>query len=218
MLTNRDSGDKPLTDALQLMSEEGLTSVAVVDNAMNVIGNISTADVKHLTNISSLPLLKSSCLHFISVILSERGVENGKDSFPVFHVSPYSTLAHTTAKLVATKAHRMWVVEGSSPSPSAPATPATTPAMLVAPLGSTPASPGLNATFPAISAAAGVSGRLTGVITLTDILNLFARQSGLHPSDPNDQRQRRRRSSSSSMKASVDFGRVSRSSFDIRRQ
>lgn len=43
------SGDKSLADCLQLMSNEGLTSIAVVDNAMNVIGNISTADVKLLT-------------------------------------------------------------------------------------------------------------------------------------------------------------------------
>jgi CBS domain-containing protein len=206
-----------LTDALRLMSDEGLTSVAVVDNALNVVGNISTTDVKHLTNTSSLPHLKQSCLHFISVILSERGVENGKDPFPVFHVNPYSTLAHTTAKLVATKAHRMWVVEGSSPSPSAPATPALTPAILVPPYGSSPASPALNAVFPVVSGTTGISGRLTGVITLTDILNLFARQSGLHPSDPNDQRQRRRRSSSSSLRPSIDFGWGSGSSVELRR-
>jgi CBS domain-containing protein len=215
--TNITSGDKPLTNALRLMGDEGLSSVAVVDNAMNVIGNISTVDVKHLTNTSSLPLLKSSCLHFISVILSERGVENGKDPFPVFHVNPYSTLAHTTAKLIATKAHRMWVVEGSSPSPSAPATPAITPTVLVPPHGSSPASPALLPAFPIVSSKTGVSGRLTGVVSLTDILNLFARQSGLHPSDPNDQRQRRRRSSSSSLRPSMDLVRGSGSSMDIRR-
>ncbi len=65
--------------------------------------------------------------HFISIILSERGMENGKDSFPVFYVNPYSTLAHTVSKLVATKAHRVWVVESASPSPSTPATPAAVP-------------------------------------------------------------------------------------------
>ena len=56
--------------------------MAVVDNALNVVGNISTADVKLLTNTSSLPLLKATCIHFISVILSERGIGDGKDSFP----------------------------------------------------------------------------------------------------------------------------------------
>jgi hypothetical protein len=70
------------------MSNEGLTSIAVVDNAFNVVGNISTADIKLLTSSSKLPLLQSSCIHFISVILSERGIGDGKDSFPGKHLVP----------------------------------------------------------------------------------------------------------------------------------
>ncbi|KAF7915698.1 uncharacterized protein EAE98_011041 [Botrytis deweyae] len=204
------NGDKLLTDALQLMSNEGLTSIAVVDNAANVVGNISTADTKLLTHTSSLPLLQSSCIHFISVILSERGIGDGKDSFPVFHVNPYSTLAHTVAKLVATRSHRMWVVESASPSPSAPATPSLANASVVqqpSGSGSVPPSP----SFPAVSAAAlpgaRISGRLTGVITLSDILNLFARTTGLNPLNPNESRARRRRSSSSSLRPSIDSSR-----------
>ena len=88
------------------MDSEGISSLAVVDNAMNVIGNISTVDVKLLTKTSSLPLLRSSCIHFISIILSTRGMNEGKDSFPVFYVNPLSTLAHTIAKLMATNSHR----------------------------------------------------------------------------------------------------------------
>ncbi|KAM3086380.1 cell separation during budding [Clarireedia jacksonii] len=210
------NGDKLLTDALQLMSNEGVSSVAVVDNAANVVGNISTADTRLLTNTSSLPLLQSTCIHFISVILSERGIGDGKDSFPVFHVNPYSTLAHTVAKLVATRSHRMWVVESASPSPSAPATPSLQSAVIAQPLsGSVPPSP----SFPAVSAAAlpgaRISGRLTGVISLSDILNLFARTSGLNPKSPDESRARRRRSSSNSVRPSLDG--LSRSSIDLRR-
>ncbi|KAI9834242.1 MAG: hypothetical protein M1819_003080 [Sarea resinae] len=40
------NGDRKLTDALELMNNEGITSVAVVDAQLNVIGNISTVDVK----------------------------------------------------------------------------------------------------------------------------------------------------------------------------
>jgi len=43
-----------------------------------------------------------------------------------------------------------------------------------------------------------LSGRLSGVVSLTDILNLFARASGLNPHDPSELRQMRRRSSSAS--------------------
>ena len=120
------SGDKPLKEALMLMNNEGVTSLAVVDNNYNVVGNISNADVKvskirpkqvspealysqgHqlLTKSSSAPLLENTCIHFISVILSTRGMIDGKDSYPVFHINPQSTLAHTVAKLVATQAHR----------------------------------------------------------------------------------------------------------------
>jgi len=40
------SGDKPLSDALHVMNNEGVSSIVVVDYHLNVIGNISTADVK----------------------------------------------------------------------------------------------------------------------------------------------------------------------------
>lgn len=235
------NADAPLTDALLLMNNEGLTSVAVVDQGLNVVGNISTADVRHLTNATSLPLLKSSCMHFISVILSERGVERGRDSFPVFYVNPYSTLAHTVAKLVATNSHRMWVVESASPSPSAPATPllqasypAPTPATPSAVGAASPPAPTI--LIPSSTTSSGpqsplpgqaiasvpssalpgsqISGRLTGVVSLTDILNLFARSSGLQPSDPSEQRARRRRSSSSSVRPNLEGGRTS---VDMRR-
>lgn len=243
------------------MNSEGLTSVAVVDNGLNVVGNISTRDVQHLTSVASFPLLQSSCMHFISVILSERGVEEGRDSFPVFHVNPYSTLAHTVAKLVATRAHRMWVVDSPSPSPSAPHTPLLSPVQTTSSSVSsasiaTPSGPGHSRTpsgagilgspttangtsesgharrestvlTPSATAAAAaphspipvpggngggvpgftsvpasafpgahLSGRLSGVVSLTDILNLFAKTTGLRPSDPADIRARRRRSSS----------------------
>jgi CBS domain-containing protein len=192
--------------------------VAVVDNSLNVVGNISTADVKLLINAASLPLFHNTCLHFISVILSERGVEKGKDSFPVFYVSPYSTLAHTVAKLVATHSHRMWVVESASPSPSAPSTPSLGPAVHVPSAGPSSQTAVTGTHYPSVPASAlpgsHLSGRLTGVVTLTDILNLFARSTGLNPSDPSEQRARRRRSSSSSVRPSMDS---SRASIDIRR-
>ncbi|KAK9783536.1 hypothetical protein AB5N19_04305 [Seiridium cardinale] len=213
------SAESPLADALSLMNNEGLSSLAVIDNSRNVVGNISTVDVRLLTNAASLPLLQNTCMHFISVILNERGVEKGKDSFPVFYVNPYSTLAHTVAKLVATRSHRMWVVESASPSPSAPATPLLGPTVFVPNSTTNSQSPLATGThFPPVPtssmAGAHLSGRLTGVVTLTDILSLFAKTSGLNPSDPSEQRARRRRSSSSSFRPSLE---ASRSSVDLRR-
>ena len=202
------SSDVPLAKALVLMNDEGVTSVAVVDNGHNVVGNISVRDVRHLTSHSSANLFGQSCMHFISVILNERGVEEGRDAVPVFYVNPYSTLAHTVAKVVATNSHRMWIVESESPSPTQPATPvagshraSTNPS----PANSSRVSMDLAATLPA-SALAGkaISGKLSGVISLTDILNIFAKYTGLNPADPGEQRARRRRSSSTSLRPKLE--------------
>ncbi|OAX85240.1 hypothetical protein ACJ72_00400 [Emergomyces africanus] len=264
------NGDKPLSEALELMNSQGISSIAVVDNQLNVIGNISVVDVKLLTKSTSLPLLNDTCIHFISVILSTRGMHEGKDSFPVFHVHPQSTLAHTVAKIVATRSHRMWVTEPQSPSSSGPSTPSHSavhiplnspsstisaqppqsppPAPSISPpnLGPpalnnnwnpssptntitphlaqlhhpTPTSPAgppqalypqsMSTSIPAASLpGARLSGRLVGVVSLTDILNLYARASGLSPADPNIHRSQRRRSSSSSLgiRKSGDVGR-----------
>ncbi|GES60712.1 CBS domain protein [Aspergillus terreus] len=243
------NGDKPLCEALQIMNNEGISSIAVVDNHFNVVGNISTTDVKLLTRSSSLPLLRNTCTHFISVILSTRGLVDGKDSFPVFHVHPGSTLAHTVAKVVATKSHRLWVTDPLSPSSSGPPTPShssvhiplvtngtsssssqsqSQPPLQPPPSPSPPSAnyssshlpqpylpvPGpSSAVTPSIPASAlpgaRLSGRLVGVVSLTDILNLHARASGLSPADPAESRSRRRRSSSSSVsvRRSGEIGR-----------
>jgi len=246
------SGDRPLAEALALLLDEGISSLAVLDNANNVVGNISTTDTKLLTKSSSLPLLRNTCIHFISVILSTRGMYEGKDSFPVFHVTPMSTLAHSVAKLVATKSHRMWVTEPVSPMSSGPPTPALHTATMV-PMSShssaisagsgqhhvqppqstssdpqhvadaSPKTPMIAPSGPSISASslpgARISGRLVGVLSLTDILILFAKVGGLETADPNEIRLRRRRSSSSSVRRSIDLGsRPMRPSGDLSRR
>jgi len=54
------NGDKPLKEALTLMNNEGVTSLAVVDNHNNVVGNISNVDVK-----VGLSEVYAVCLGFI---------------------------------------------------------------------------------------------------------------------------------------------------------
>lgn len=223
------NGDKPLSDALLLMLTEGISSLPVLDAQKNVVGNISHVDVRLLTDTSAIPLLSMSCIHFIGVILSERGVQDGKDSYPVFHVTPFSSLAHTVAKLCATRSHRMWIVDAPSPASSVPPSPGVhtvVPPFSLANNGAgasareqphqtphqTSGAPVANPHV-AVSAGqlpgAGMSGGLSGVVSLTDVLNLFAKASGLAPNDPEEARRRRRRSSSSSLRPSMDSLRPS---------
>lgn len=88
----------------------------------------------------------------------------------------------------------------SIPAPSQATPHLPTPPHLYGNTESTPsATPPLVPSVPAAALpGARLSGRLVGVVSLTDVLNLHARASGLNPADPAEFR-RRRRSSSSSM-------------------
>lgn len=208
-------GDELLIMALYKMHTERISSIAVIDNQGNLFGNISVTDVKHVTRTSQYPLLYNTCLHFISVILNSRGLEMGKDSFPIFHVYPTSSLARTIAKLVATKAHRLWIVqppEASSPSSMGilssnsisedPIPRSSSPISITSQFSINSSTPILPSNFSGISNSNPNStlpintdhrtGKLIGVVSLTDILGLFARK---HPEcrqiDPSAARRQR---------------------------
>lgn len=191
-------GEEPLIMALYKMYMERISSIAVVDNQYNLLGNISVADVKHVTRTSQYPLLHKTCRHFISVILNSRGLETGKDSFPVFHVYPTSSLGRTLAKLVATKSHRLWIVQPPENILSAQSTGnSSTITSTTANLSSSPSNsvtlpteqqlPQLTPTTsnsnvpppssPNLFEKEYRSGKLIGVISLTDIISLFVRMT-----------------------------------------
>ena len=189
-------GEEPLIMALFKMHSERISSIAVVDQLNNLIGNISVTDVKHVTRTSQYPLLHNTCRHFISVILNSRGLEMGKDSFPIFHVYPTSSLGRTLAKLVATKSHRLWIVQP----------PEQTESTMNASGGINSApnhSPMMTAVDHSPSQTPNVaqsnlfekeyrSGKLIGVISLTDILSVLARkQTENKEVDPQSARKQR---------------------------
>ena len=178
-------GDEPLINALEEMHVQRISSIAVVDDHNCLIGNISVTDVKYVTRTSQYPLLSNTCRHFISVILNTRGLENGKDSFPIFHVNPATSLRRTIAKLVATKSHRLWIVEQQEASALQMNDPHTSPM-----LSSVDASSG--PTLNLLADQDRSTGKLIGVVSLTDILsNLARRQTDNKLVDPQQARRLR---------------------------
>ena len=126
---------------------------------------------------------------------------------------PNSPLPHITTHAASSASSNLTV----NTTTNAPITHSTSPIAIAHP------PPIQTSTHPSVSAAAGqthppvtatlmpnptvsasalpgahLSGRLSGVVSLTDILNLFARASGLQPSDPEEARRARRGSSASS--------------------
>lgn len=99
-----------LLDALDLMSANGLSSIAVLEGGV-LFGNISMTDVRFLFRRNS-SLLFMDCRHFVRHILEERSLENGgSDSFPIFEMHPQSSLKRCIEKLLATRTHRIWIVD-----------------------------------------------------------------------------------------------------------
>ncbi|CEP10984.1 hypothetical protein [Parasitella parasitica] len=97
-------------DALSLMSAHGVSSVAVL-RGKTVLGNISMTDVKHVMKGYSHRLLWKTCFQFVGHIRTQQGIIDGQDRLPVFDVRQETSLGFAIAKLLATKAHRVWVVD-----------------------------------------------------------------------------------------------------------
>jgi CBS domain-containing protein len=201
--------DQPLIDALNKMFVERVTSLAVIDRSKSLIGNISIVDVKNVTSSKNSHLLFKTVLNFISYNLSQKGIEEGQDQFPIFHVDNSSSLGRVIAKLVATQSHRLWIVEKTRSSVSTGSTngntnkpnPGASPTTIETALNSSSVT--TNATIPIPETNYGLPGKLIGVVTLTDILGLFASSKG-RKTDPHAARNQRRRSSTSTTRSSMD--------------
>lgn len=63
-------------EALARMSEYSVSSIAVVDGADCLIGNISMADVRFIFKNSRFNRLWMTCQDFIAMVLSQKGLEN----------------------------------------------------------------------------------------------------------------------------------------------
>lgn len=181
-------GDQSLIEALMIMHNLKMSSLAVVDRNYHLLGNISVTDVRLVSTSSKSDLLYKSCLHFISVILNSRGLENGKDSFPIFHVTTQTSLGRAIAKMVATKSHRLWIIKPDSNN-KAPSTPAQE-------IKHHHIHHSHTSHFHHQEEDTHRTGKLIGVLSLTDILALFAKTLGKAHVEPNLARNQRRRSSS----------------------
>lgn len=189
------NGDQPLIEALQKMFRERVSSLAVIDKNKSLVGNISIVDVKNVSSTKNSHFLYKPVTNFISYNLSQKGIEKGQDQFPIFQVSQSSSLGRVIAKLVATQSHRLWIVENRT---------STQLGSVSGPSGAGgPVESELNGAL-SMQVETGRPGRLIGVVTLTDILGLFAHHKSGVKIDPLTARNRRRQSSTSTTRSSLD--------------
>ncbi|KAI8974861.1 hypothetical protein BD414DRAFT_176699 [Trametes punicea] len=191
-------------DAMKLMSDEGVSSIAVVDDETGgLLSAVSVTDIGKIVvpaqsnQILSTPLqqlvarIKASICGTsprtgrVDLYIQEPdGSTDGVDKFPVYSVTPNSTLFYTMQKLLATNAHRVFVTEES-------------------PMSSSPS-------FSSI-----VQTNLCGIVSVVDVLSYFARLANVPGVDPTRMQRHRRASSTSSndsFRSSGSFAARSRSS------
>ncbi|KAI0365810.1 hypothetical protein BV20DRAFT_1046551 [Pilatotrama ljubarskyi] len=172
-------------DAMKLMSDEGVGSIAVVDDETGgLLSAVSVTDIgKIVVPAQSNQILSTPLKQLITRIKEPDGSTDGVDKFPVYSVSPNNTLFYTMQKLLATNAHRVFVTEES-------------------PMSSSPSFSSMSPT------------NLCGIVSVVDVLSLFARIANVRDVDPTRMQRHRRASSTSSTESyrSGSFTARSRSS------
>ncbi|KAF4618201.1 hypothetical protein D9613_011536 [Agrocybe pediades] len=161
-----------ILDAMKLMSEQGVSSIAVVEeNSGILLSAVSVTDIgKMVVPSQSNQVLTTPLHYFISQIKEPEGSTDGADRYPVYSVLQSSLLSYTMEKLLATNAHRVFVTRESGP-------------------GSPSMSPSSH------------KSNITGIVSVVDILSLFAHAAKIPNIDPT-QMQRHRRASSVSSQSS----------------
>lgn len=105
------SADSRVLDALSMLAERKISSLAVVNATGGLVGNISLTDVKYVMKSYRHSMLWNTCFQFIQNVRFKEGIDDGQDKVPVFDIRRDSTLGFAVAKLMAVHAHRVWVTD-----------------------------------------------------------------------------------------------------------
>ncbi|EPS98233.1 hypothetical protein FOMPIDRAFT_1024693 [Fomitopsis schrenkii] len=106
-------------EAMKLMSDEGVSTIAVVEEDGRLLSAVSVSDVGKIVVPQQDNQILTTPLHqFVALIKEPDGSTDGVDKYPVYSVSPNSTLYYTMQKLLATSSHRLFVTDDAALSPS----------------------------------------------------------------------------------------------------
>ncbi|KAI3634856.1 hypothetical protein MIR68_007237 [Amoeboaphelidium protococcarum] len=96
--------------AMSLMHKNKRTSLPILDKNGSIVGSVSLSDIKYALKRYNFTLLHKPVFQFVQYVRNAQGVEAGQDRFPVFEVGQNDHLSLAVGKMVATRAHRVWVV------------------------------------------------------------------------------------------------------------
>ncbi|KAH9962828.1 hypothetical protein BC827DRAFT_1195201 [Russula dissimulans] len=109
-------------DAMRMMSDLGVSSVAVLEEGGTLLSAVSITDIgQTVVPSQSNQILSMTIQQLVSRIKMPHGSTDGADRYPVYSVFPSSTLAYTVQKLLATNSHRVFVIS-ETPGSASPST------------------------------------------------------------------------------------------------
>mmetsp|Transcript_25476 Transcript_25476/g.101528 ORF Transcript_25476/g.101528 Transcript_25476/m.101528 type:complete len:352 (+) Transcript_25476:299-1354(+) len=113
-------GDRPVVHALELMVNLRVSSVAVVDEHDGaLLTAITLTDCKNLVaHANHLRRLRVDCREFASMVRANAALDKvhyGREAFPFYAVHRDAPVKTCVAKLVAVRAHRLFVVHDGKP-------------------------------------------------------------------------------------------------------
>ncbi|KAG8992283.1 cell separation during budding [Tulasnella sp. JGI-2019a] len=157
------SSDDSILDAMRLMSNEGVNSIAVTDpGSGNLHAAVTVTDIgKIVAPSQDKRIIFMPISQLVARIKAPLGSTDGAERYPVYSVVAGSTLDYVTQKLLATNSHRVFIITDD----------------------------------PFSAVPVGLSGNLRGVVSMVDVLSVFARLANIPDVDPTSMAKHRRASS-----------------------
>lgn len=99
------------------MNDKNISSVPIAEEhkgVLTITGSISITDIREVLSVKGgFKRLFQNAQSFFSSLRLHQGLERGgNDRVPLFVIHPQTSLILAIEKMAATKAHRLWVVEG----------------------------------------------------------------------------------------------------------
>jgi len=98
----------PAIEAFRIMDSKRITGMAIVNTAGRLVGNISARDLKAFVKHIDFDRLMQPIGEFVSDL---RKADLSDSKSPTISLFPDATFEHVVAKLVATRVHRIFVVD-----------------------------------------------------------------------------------------------------------
>mmetsp|Transcript_4806 Transcript_4806/g.14480 ORF Transcript_4806/g.14480 Transcript_4806/m.14480 type:complete len:319 (+) Transcript_4806:167-1123(+) len=108
------SHDRLVIEAVELLIEKNISSIAITNQHRAIVGNLSLADVKYILRKRHYHMFWVDVERFLGHVKREEAFSANnmaRDSYPVFTVHANKSLANAAERMSALRTHRLWIIE-----------------------------------------------------------------------------------------------------------